>query len=204
MKYIIRRKVFSHVTILYMVICALLLILFLERCSTHNNVFQTIPKIEGTLTDVKPLERDSLIITDKKLKEEIKNIVISKELDSLEKVVEFETKPEPVKKEMYKKSLDVKTYQNKVEDDDVKIEYTAVTTGTLDYINFDYTVKERVVEKPKNKNHFYLGGSISNNLELNRPSVNALIGVQNKKGDILQVSYGTDKTISVGYMFRLF
>jgi len=49
-----------------------------------------------------------------------------------------------------------------------------------------------------------LGGSISNNVELDKFNFNANLGIQRKNGDLILGSYGIfDKSIQIGYLINL-
>lgn len=191
----------KHTTVLYLVICALMFIIFIQRCSNTNTKECKVELKEGSFVDTKPVLLDS--ISKLQMKDEVATIIKNVEIEQLEKIKDFETKTDVEKTNILKESVKTNVYKNKKEDDNIIIEYTAITSGTLEYINFDYTTKEKIV-KDKPKNHIYLGGSVNMNMYDNKHALNATVGFQNKKGDILHFSYGTDKSITVGYMFKLF
>jgi hypothetical protein len=45
---------------------------------------------------------------------------------------------------------------------------------------------------------------VANNLQLNKPLFSAGLGLQNKKGNILNFSFDTEKRIGIGYSKKLF
>jgi hypothetical protein len=54
------------------------------------------------------------------------------------------------------------------------------------------------------KNHLYLGVNVANTIQLNKPLFSAGLGIQNKKGNILNFSFDTEKRIGFGYYKKLF
>ena len=91
-----------------------------------------------------------------------------------------------------------------VEDKNVKINYTALTTGTLDSIKFKYEVKSDTI-KIKQPIFSLLGGfSLQSNINTLKTYPGLNIGFQNKKKDILLFEYNTNKDMSIKYIKNIF
>lgn len=196
-------KCFKHTTVLYLVISALLIIIFHQSCHDRNVKQIKTSEKTGVVVDSKPTPviTDSIHIRDS-VRYIIKELIEKSEV----KQQEFEKKPIKEKVEEYKKSTKINTYSKTVETEDIKISYVAVTEGSLEHLEFDYTIKPQSVEVPihREKAHFLLGGSVTTNSRIDELSLNINAGIQTKKGNLIYATYGTDKSVQVGYMFKIF
>lgn len=108
--------------------------------------------------------------------------------------------------EEYVKSIETNDYKIPFEDKSISITNNIKTQGKLLSFQQDYTIKERVVETKidlkKSSLNFFVGGEISNNKNFNDFSAKANLFIQIPKGDLINVSYGTDQKISIGYAFK--
>jgi hypothetical protein len=73
-------------------------------------------------------------------------------------------------------------------------------------MRLDYTIKPQTlnVDAPKPKNNLYLGVNVANTLQLNKPLFSAGIGIKNKRGNIINASFDTEKRIGIGYYLKIF
>lgn len=93
------------------------------------------------------------------------------------------------------------------DNNDIKLDIKIKTRGEVLKVTPTYTIKEQQQKvEVKNKETvfaIYLGGSIETTTTLDRLTPKVNIGIQNKRGDILSVQYGVDKSIGVGYNLRI-
>ena len=107
------------------------------------------------------------------------------------------------KLKLYLEVIQKRTYIDSLEDKNIKINYTALTTGTLDSIKIDYTIKPDTI-KIKQPVFRLLGGS---SLEFNyltmKPSIGINLGFQNKKGNILIGGFNSSQELVISYYHNL-
>ena len=107
------------------------------------------------------------------------------------------------KLKLYLEVIQKRTYIDSLENKDIKFKYTALTTGTLDSIKFDYVIKPDTI-KIKQPVFSLLGGlSLETNMNTLQPNLKANIGFQNKKKDILLLG-GNNKEINITYLKNIF
>ena len=188
-------------------VVGLVILLFLQRsCQSDNKidnsgVIVTPPKIGG-FDYYKPKEikgNKYFYITTKGDTIEIENQV-NKDLES--KYLNALSENEKLK--LYLQAIQKRTYVDSLEDKNVKINYTALTTGTLDSIKFKYEVKSDTI-KIKQPIFSLLGGfSLQSNINTLKTYPGLNIGFQNKKKDILLFEYNTNKDMSIKYIKNIF
>ena len=192
-------------------ILLLILIFFVNRCSKEEIIKEVpvkvyVPGVSGKSDTIyKPVPlisiKDSLIYKDKILYTENP---YDKEL--ADKYISL--KGETERLQVYLKTIQIKEYSIPFEDDNIKITGHFKTQGELLSTQYDYDIKPKeiiaLVPQKETKLALYAGGGIGTNIDLNKVIFNAQIGIQNAKGDIYTVQYGTDKSIQVGYQFRIF
>lgn len=106
----------------------------------------------------------------------------------------------------YNKAIEISVFKQQFEDNNINAYVSGEVAGNIKQMRFDYTIKAQTlnVDAPKPKNHLYLGVNVANTLQLNKPLFSAGIGLQNKKGNILNFSFDTEKRIGFGYSKKLF
>lgn len=194
------------VTLLIIVGC-LTVSFFIGRCSKPEEIKTvpikiTVPGVAGKskiINNPVPYEviKDSIIYKD--------SIVYQENQELIERFRKIESEKEQL--QAYMKSIELKKYDMPYEDENIKTNALITTRGEMVSFEQKYEIKPRVVEYnmpvKEPKIALYLGGGLSNNISLNNFAVEATVGIQNRKGDILTVSYDTQKNIKAGYIFRL-
>jgi hypothetical protein len=106
----------------------------------------------------------------------------------------------------YNKAIEINAFKERFSDKYINAQVSGEVSGKIHAMKFDYTIKpqELKVDAPKQKNHLYLGVNVANNLQLNKPLFSAGLGIQNKRGNILNFSFDTEKRIGFGYYKKLF
>jgi hypothetical protein len=106
----------------------------------------------------------------------------------------------------YAKAIEINAFKERFEDSYIDAYVSGKVSGKIHDMKFDYTIKPQTisVDAPKPKNHLYLGVNVANNLQLNKPLFSAGLGIQNKRGNILNASFDTEKRIGIGYYKKLF
>jgi len=187
-------------------VVGLVILLFLQRnCQSNNikkdpSVIITEPKIGG-FDYYKPTEikkPNYFFITKDGDTIEIEN-PINKELE--QKYLNALSENEKLK--LYLEAIQKRTYIDSLENKDIKFTYTALTTGTLDSIKFDYIIKPDTL-KIKQPVFRLLGGpSLEFNYFTMKPSIGFNLGFQNKKGNILTGGINSSQQITIGYYHNL-
>jgi hypothetical protein len=106
----------------------------------------------------------------------------------------------------YNKAIEINAFKERFSDNYIDAYVSGEVAGEVKEMRFDYTIKAQTIttDAPKPKNHLYLGVNVANNLQLNKPLFSAGLGLQNKKGNILNFSFDTEKRIGIGYSKKLF
>jgi hypothetical protein len=187
-------------------VVGLVILLFLQRsCQSddkidNSGIIVTPPKIGG-FDYYKPKELKGtkyIHITTKGDTIEIENQV-NKDLES--KYLNALSENEKLK--LYLQAIQKRTYVDSLEDKHIKFSYTALTTGTLDSIKFNYEVKSDTL-KIKQPVFRLLGGpSLEFNYLTMKPSIGFNLGFQNKKGNILTGGINSSQEITIGYYHNL-
>lgn len=189
------------------ILILLLISFFTGRCSKPKETkYITVkiktPVIKGLsqiINNPVPYEviKDSIIYKD--------SIVYKENLDLIDRFNKIET--EKGKLEEYIKSIEINKYDIPYEDNFIKTNALITTRGDVISFQQKYEIKpqEITIQVPTKETKFalYVGGGLYNNLLLNNTVLQANLGLQNKKGDILSISYDTQQNISLGYSFRL-
>jgi hypothetical protein len=108
--------------------------------------------------------------------------------------------------EAYNKAIEINAFKQQFDDKYINAQVSGEVSGKIHAMKFDYTIKpqEIKVDAPKPKNNLYLGVNVANTLLLNKPLFSAGIGIRNKRGNILNASFDTEKRISFGYYLKIF
>ena len=120
--------------------------------------------------------------------------------------LEFMKMDSVAKIQAYNKAIEINAFKEQFSDNYIDAYVSGEVAGNIKEMRFDYTIKAQTmeVEVPKQKNHLYLGVNVANNLQLNKPLFSAGLGIQNKKGNILNFSFDTEKRVGIGYSKKLF
>ncbi len=195
----------KHISALYIVIALLMSTICVMQCS--DDVKQpdkiVIPEEKGVLKDKDPKEviSDSIFIY--KLRDTI--IKYNRPVDTVY-IKEYIKAPEHERTKKYIEAIAKRQYKDTVEDDRLRIHYTANTQGLLDDIEFDYLIKEREMSIPAPKKSVfavYGGADLKTTTKFDEVTPVGILGFQNKKGTIIYGQYGLDGSIQAGVMYRL-
>jgi hypothetical protein len=106
----------------------------------------------------------------------------------------------------YNKAIEINAFRQSFDDNYINAQVSGEVMGNVKQMRLDYTIKpqELKVDAPKPKNNLYLGVNVANNLQLNKPLFSAGIGIKNKRGNILNASFDTEKRIGIGYYLKIF
>jgi hypothetical protein len=108
--------------------------------------------------------------------------------------------------EAYNKAIEINAFKQQFEDKYINAYVSGEVSGKIHAMKFDYTIKAQTLEvdAPKLKNNLYLGVNVANTLLLDKPLFSAGIGIRNKRGNILNASFDTEKRIGIGYYLKIF
>jgi hypothetical protein len=115
-------------------------------------------------------------------------------MDSLQKI------------QAYNKAIEINAFKQSFDDNYINAQVSGEVAGNVKQMRLYYTIKpqEIKVNAPKPKNNLYLGLNVANSLQLNKPLFSAGIGIKNKRGNILNASFDTEKRIVIGYYLKIF
>jgi hypothetical protein len=108
--------------------------------------------------------------------------------------------------EAYNKAIQINAFKQKFDDNYINAQVTGEVAGEVKQMRLDYTIKpqELKVDAPKPKNNLYLGVNVANSLQFDKPLFSAGIGIKNKRGNIINASFDTEKRIGIGYYLKIF
>ena len=120
--------------------------------------------------------------------------------------LEFMKMDSVAKIQAYNKAIEINAFKERFSDNYIDAYVSGNVAGEVKQMRFDYTIKAQTinVDAPKPKNHLYLGVNVANTIQLNKPLFSAGLGIQNKRGNILNFSFDTEKRIGIGYYKKLF
>jgi hypothetical protein len=120
--------------------------------------------------------------------------------------LEFMKMDSIAKIQAYAKATELNDFKQPFEDKYINAYVSGKVFGNVKEMRFDYTLKPQTIttDAPKSKNHLYLGINVANTIQLNKPLFSAGLGIQNKKGNILNFSFDTEKRIGFGYSKKIF
>jgi hypothetical protein len=106
----------------------------------------------------------------------------------------------------YAKATELSDFKQSFDDKNINAQVYGKVFGNVKEMRFDYTIKSQTIttDAPKPKNHLYLGLNVANNLQFDKPLFSGGIGLQNKRGNILNASFDTEKRIGFGYQLKIF
>jgi len=190
----------------------LIIVLFFRGCNTE---LQTAEKIKVVTKEIK-----GSIVT----KEKIINVPIVRTVkdtagsgfyvNQIDKLFEENNKMQLEFLKMdslqqiqaYNKAIEINAFKQTFDDKYINAQVSGEVMGNVKQMRLDYTIKpqELKVDAPKPKNNLYLGVNVANTLLLNKPLFSAGIGIKNKRGNILNASFDTEKRIGIGYYLKIF
>jgi hypothetical protein len=120
--------------------------------------------------------------------------------------LEFMKMDSIAKIQAYNKAIEISAFKQQFEDSNINAYVSGEVAGEVKQMRFDYTIKPQTisVDAPKPKNHLYLGLNVANTIKFDKPLFSGGIGLQNKRGNILNFSFDTEKRIGFGYSKKLF
>lgn len=171
-----------------------------DKITKNDSVIITKPK-SGSFDYYKPKEifkTKYSYITTKGDTIELEN-PINKELE--QKYLSALSENEKLK--LYLKAIQKRTYNDTLENKHLKFSYTALTTGTLDSIKFDYIIKSDTIKIKQPIFRLLAGPSLEFNYLTMKPSIGINVGFQNKKGNIFTGGFNSSQQITIGYYHNL-
>lgn len=188
-----------------------ILSLFFKGCD--GNTTQTTKPQSGTFKPVVPNQQalgaiDTLVLNNFIKGETVikyKNNEINKELalENYNLQMAYTNASDSIERlKMYIDAIRLKKFDKTFEDDYLKADVKGIVQGDVKEIGFNYTIKPQPV--PVTKFRLLAGFNVSNTLLFDKPLFSGNLGFQNKKGNILEVGYDTEKRINVGYRQSIF
>lgn len=207
-------KEYGHRIVLYLTIMGLLSVIFMQRsCASQIKQYNAsqqvvIPEKKGEID--KPVaiihEKSKKDVVEYKGKTIITENPVNKKL--VEDYIKAQKENDSLKAlNLYLNAIGEKNETRVFDNKDLNLKVITKTRGEILEMKVDYTRKPfneivPVVQK-ETKFALYAGASLDYTSEINKLTPKAIIGLQNRKGDILSVGVGTDKSIQLGYSFRL-
>lgn len=108
--------------------------------------------------------------------------------------------------EAYNKAIEINAFKQSFDDKYINAQVSGEVSGKIHAMKFDYTIKAQTIEvdAPKVRNNFYAGVNVANTLLLDKPLFSAGIAIKNKRGNIINASFDTEKRIGFGYYLKIF
>jgi hypothetical protein len=187
-----------------------------DPCNTGTKSV-VIPEVKGKFETKKPINlpiskvRDSRKVSTKQSNEKYHTsskidssyiFELQQENELLSRAYYFAN--DSVKKLMFEKANQLNSFSQTFDDQNVKIDVSGISRGTVESLSANYTIKEREVKQKEVKFRLLSGATISNSIDLQNPVFSANLGLQNKRGNVLRFGYDTQKRILVGYDFSIF
>ena len=171
-----------------------------DKTNKDTSVIITKPKVGGfNYYKPKPIKGIGYIfVTNKGDTIKIENPV-NKELE--QKYLNALSENEKLK--LYLEAIQKRTYKDTLENKHLKFSYTALTTGTLDSIKFDYLIKSDTIKIKQPVFRLLAGPSLEFNYLTMKPSIGINVGFQNKKGNIFTGGLNSSQQITIGYYHNL-
>jgi len=187
-------------------------VLFFRGCNTETQTAEKIKvvtkEIKGSIVTKEKVINVPIVRTvkdtagtgfyvnqiDKLFEENNKMQLEFQQMDSLQQI------------QAYNKAIQINAFKQTFDDNYINAQVSGEVAGEVKQMRLDYTIKpqELKVDAPKPKNNLYLGVNVANTIQLNKPLFSAGLGLQNKKGNILNFSFDTEKRIGIGYYKKLF
>lgn len=186
-----------HLTTLYIIIGVLILSIFLQRsCIREDVVIANSIKYD---TIFKNKELPSTVIT-KYVNVKGDTVFIPGKVNVVE-VKKFEKAPDTAKLKLYTDATKIRSYNSVFNNKDADISIYTETKGEL--LKIVPTVNIKQPKEVKSVFALYGGAGLYNNTQFSNPGLKFDLGVQLKKGDIIEASYDTNKNIYLSYKMQL-
>jgi lipopolysaccharide export system protein LptA len=120
--------------------------------------------------------------------------------------LEFMKMDSVAKIQAYNKAIEINAFKQQFDDKYINAQVSGEVSGKIHAMKFDYTIKAQTMEvdAPKVRNNFYIGVNVANTLLLDKPLFSAGFGIKNKRGNIINASFDTEKRIGIGYYLKIF
>lgn len=156
-----------------------------------------------------PSKRDTVFIPGSDKYIPVENEVNQKLLNELKESLKYKDSLDIYKR--YLAAIKINRYHEVVDNDDVRIDIFAKTTGTLDSIHTKYVVKEQRVPvevKDTRRANLLLGGGlktqVDNGFQLNKTHVLGEASYQSKNGNLYTIGGSTDKYVHFTFKTPIF
>ncbi len=195
----------------------LFLVLWFRGCGSQQNQDDTtikeIKERKGTFKEDKPVNIplgtiDTILLTKFVKSEPIikyRSNEINKELanENYNLQIAYINASDSIEKlKLYIDAIQLKKFNKTFEDEFVKANVKGIAFGEVKEVGFDYVIKPQLV--PETKFRLLAGVGVCNTITFDKPLFNANLGFQNKKGNIIEVGYDTEKRINVSYKSSIF
>jgi hypothetical protein len=204
----LERNQTKHLSILYLVILLLLVSFLVQRCHFEGKSTQTvvIPETSASLEKRTPVEVEYDTVFSRTIEYNNKTVMVQNPVNMtmVENYIRAKDSIEQLK--AFLLAVQIRKYKEEWEDDNLKLTIEAETTGSLNWVKPNYTIKEKKIEVNVKETVLagFIGGGIKTNTSLNELSPTINLGVQNKKGSIYSLQYGLDQSVQLNYSKRIF
>ncbi len=191
--------------------------LWFHGCSHSTPATQivkvNVPEVNGIFEAKKPVNVPIVISANKTANmtiiKQIENPINAQLLaENLSLKTDFAKASDTIKKLKYSNAIQINNFSSTFEDSLVKIDINGKVRGQVIQTIPTYTIKQKTVETqiiPKETVFRLLGGlEIGNNQTLSNPLFKANLGFQNRKGNIITISYDNKQNFYLGYNFSIF
>ena len=185
---------------LYIIIAALIAVIFLQRSCTGPSIKKSAATVSYD-TIYKPSEIKTKIITRyKSIKEDV--VSLPGRVDTVV-VREFERSADTSKIEMFANAIKIRQYRQDFNDSLADVSIFAETKGELLKLAPTVKIKARLPEK-RTVFAIYAGGGLYTDTSFKRSGYKLNLRVQKKRGDLISASYDPlNKTVFAEYDFRI-
>ena len=204
-------QAFKEIAYIFIGLCiGLGMALFAQQCDGTNpaqtKAVKGIIKPKNKVVNV-PVPYEVVKIKDKTI---YRTKTIYKENDSLVGVLlvqneamkaEFAKLNDSLHWVKYAQAIEINEFTKELEDEKIKIKAYGVARGQVQSIGIDYTIKPQPIPS---RNHLYLGFSVGNTYQFNNALFTGSLGYQQKKGNIIELGFDSEKRIVLGYKIKLF
>lgn len=187
--------------------------LWFKGCGNDNSKKEYSKPKTGTFKPVKPQSQnlgviDTVLLT-KFVKSkpiiEYKNNEVNKELalENYNLQIAYINASDSIERlKLYIDAIQLKRFEKTFENDDLSATIKGISQGEVKDLGFDYKIKPQPI--PVTKFRLLAGINVSNTLLFDKPLFNANLGFQNRKGNIVEFGYDTEKRINIGYKQSIF
>lgn len=201
----------------YLIIFGLVLVIVMMATCKGNGekVLVEVPKTSGITPIVKPLQeplvifQDSVVlkyipVTDKKEVEKWQSD--AKRLLNEKIQLEIAFAKSKNKDSLYSKSIEISEFLTEWDNDTINAKVFGLNTGQINSMQLKYTIKERKQEVKVPQTVFRLLGGIETGMtkDLSKFNVKANLGVQLKKGSIINLGVDSEQRFYLGFATSIF